>query len=211
MDPPSNTSSPTLTMKKKMSPILKHSGSDRNGTVLSREASFGLMGSPEHVKSTSPKQNSASFTGIVTSKRLAKRLTNRMINGRTRSVLSSRMSATTKEPTYRMEPKYKFSPTKVCEVTEAILEDKLQEVEYNPQTCASLTRVLSEEIKAKVKALKFERYKIVVIVHIGDKKSQGVRMCSRCAWDAKLDNYANCSYQSTTLYCNVTVYGLYNE
>ena len=47
---------------------------------------------------------------------------------------------------------------------------------------------LSDNIKAKLKALGYERYKYIVQVLIGERRDQGVRMGTRCFWDSATDN-----------------------
>ncbi len=50
---------------------------------------------------------------------------------------------------------------------------------------------VTEAIKARVKALAYPRYKVVVQVILGQSKHQGVKIASRCLWDTDTDNYAS--------------------
>ena len=74
-----------------------------------------------------------------------------------------------------------------------------------------MSRVLSDEIKKGVKAMNFDRYKIVCSVIIGEKKGQGVHVTSRCAWDERSDSFATYSFQNDKIFCTATVFGVYNE
>jgi hypothetical protein len=66
-----------------------------------------------------------------------------------------------------MEPYKKFDTQKVEEIIENVVSDKLNGYKYNPKLCAVMSKLISEEIRDKVKALHFDRYKIVAIVVIG--------------------------------------------
>ena len=74
-----------------------------------------------------------------------------------------------------------------------------------------MAKVMSEEIKDQVKLLEFDRYKFVCLVTLGEKKNQDLRLTSRCAWDAGLDNSSSYTWQNMNSFCSVTVYGLYHE
>jgi len=53
------------------------------------------------------------------------------------------------------------------------------------------------------------RYKLLVQVVIGQQKGEGVRMGTRCFWDAESDNYASDTYSNDSLFCVATAYGVY--
>ncbi|XP_074524641.1 dynein light chain Tctex-type protein 2B isoform X1 [Halichoeres trimaculatus] len=61
---------------------------------------------------------------------------------------------------------------------------------YDPEEVSELSRSLADCIKDKVKSSGFDRYKLVVQVVIGEQRGQGVKMSSKCLWDADTDNYA---------------------
>ena len=44
--------------------------------------------------------------------------------------------------------------------------------------------------------MKNTRFKIIVQTTIGQMRDQGIRIASRCLWDAATDNYASCSYSN---------------
>lgn len=52
--------------------------------------------------------------------------------------------------------------------------------------------------------LDLPRYKIVVQVTIGEMKSQGVRVASRCLWDTDSDNYASYSFKNVSVWVFAT-------
>ena len=42
----------------------------------------------------------------------------------------------------------------------------------------------------------FPRYKFVCTVTIGEHKSQGIKVTSRCLWDMKTDNFASATFKN---------------
>ena len=117
----------------------------------------------------------------------------------------------TYENTYQLEPKEKFQPSKVKEIIEDVLKNTLKDDAYDPKSCRQSVKTLCEIIKGRVKELKYDRYKIVVTVSIGQLKEQGFRMGSRCCWDAKQDTFATGSFRNKTLFAVGTVWGVYYE
>jgi len=115
------------------------------------------------------------------------------------------------ENTYQLEPHRKFEASKVKTIIDQTLESQLKEEEYDPKSCRQLVKTLTEIIKAKVKELNYERYKVVCIVTIGQLKEQGFRMGSRCAWDAKRDTFATSSFKNKSLFAVASVWGVYYE
>lgn len=71
--------------------------------------------------------------------------------------------------------------------------------------------VFSQVIRARVKDLMIPRYKIVVLVHIGQQAGQSMQMSSRCLWDATTDSFACYSFTNSSLFGVATVYGVYFE
>lgn len=70
---------------------------------------------------------------------------------------------------------------------------------------------MSSNACVQVKALGYERYKLIVQVTLGQKKGQAMRLVSRCLWDTATDNFATAYYENDSLYCVCQCYGLYIE
>ncbi|KAK7495827.1 hypothetical protein BaRGS_00012817 [Batillaria attramentaria] len=178
-----------------------------------RSSSVGLAGARAGSISTGGGPAGPSLLGLLASKRFAKKLTTRFFNRRMwgSSRLSGQGLPIQKEPSYRMEPHRKFHSGKVEELLKTVLEEKLEKFRYSPKICPNMCKILSDDIKEKVKQMNFDRYKIVCNVLIGQKKDQGVMTCSRCVWDEKLDNFASYSFQNEHIFCTATVFGVYTE
>ena len=116
------------------------------------------------------------------------------------------------EPTYRMEPKTKFRSSAAEKVIKDVLEDRLENFQYtDPKLSATITRILTDEIKDGVKVCCFDRYKIVVVVTLSQKCQQGIMATSRCNWDTKNDNFATYTFENANIVCSASVYGVYME
>ena len=159
---------------------------------------------------TIPRQSTAgpSLAGFLIGKKFAKRLSNKITS---RREITSAAGIHEKEPTYRMEPKKPFSKHLVEKVIKDILEDRLENFVYNPKFSATMIKVLSEEIKERVKLYCFDRYKIVVVVTLAQRNQQGLMISSRCNWDKKNDNFACYTFSNTHIVCSASVFGAYRE
>lgn len=115
------------------------------------------------------------------------------------------------ENTYRTEPKRKFPEREVKEIIQNSLEALLGELTYNATECGFLTKLLSSRIMEQVKSLNIERYKLVCLVNVGSKHNQGLRIASRCLWNADFDTHVTASIENGTLFAVATVYGVYFE
>nr|XP_006815332.1 PREDICTED: tctex1 domain-containing protein 1-like [Saccoglossus kowalevskii] len=104
-----------------------------------------------------------------------------------------------------------FVSDKIQPLIQTVLEEKLSHETYNAEKCAELSKSISQEIKLRIKALHYDRFKIVCTVSIGEKKNQDIMMGSRCVWDTDKDNYASGSYANASLFSIAVVYGLYYE
>ncbi|XP_040896506.1 dynein light chain Tctex-type protein 2B isoform X3 [Toxotes jaculatrix] len=113
--------------------------------------------------------------------------------------------------TYIIRPnhQHKFKTAIVKEYIREIVRERLSGVQYDPEEVPELSRSLADSIKDKVKNAGFDRYKLVVQVVIGEQRGQGVKMSSRCLWDADTDNYAEDVFMNDSLFCAVAVFGSY--
>uniref|UniRef100_UPI0037E88297 dynein light chain Tctex-type protein 2B n=1 Tax=Semicossyphus pulcher TaxID=241346 RepID=UPI0037E88297 len=113
--------------------------------------------------------------------------------------------------TYLIRPKHqhKFKPAIVKECIREVVRERLSGMRYEPEEVPELSRSLADSIKDKVKDAGFDKYKLVVQVVIGEQRGQGVKMSSRCLWDADTDNYAEDIFMNDSLFCAVAVFGSY--
>lgn len=115
------------------------------------------------------------------------------------------------ENTYKMAPNTAFPTNKIKEVVERILSRELKDIPYEAENCRLLTSRISDIIKREVKDLDLDRYKLVCIVHIGQRGNQEIKVGSRCLWDVRLDTFISAEYKNTSLFAIATVFGIYFE
>jgi len=87
----------------------------------------------------------------------------------------------------------------------------LDQKEYEHMQAKTWAEDIVKEIRAAVKSLGMDNYKIVVQSVIGQVKGQGVRVASKCLWDEKNDNYSSFTYSNASLFCTGIVFGIYFE
>lgn len=113
--------------------------------------------------------------------------------------------------TYLIRPNHqdKFKPAVVKECIREIVRERLTGLRYDPEEVQKLSHSLADSIKDKVKKAGFDRYKLAVQVVIGEQRGQGVKMSTRCFWDADTDSYAEDVFITDNLFCVVAVFGSY--
>lgn len=118
------------------------------------------------------------------------------------------------ENTYQLNPDEPFPMHKAKKIANDVLSGQLESKEYNKDECTRLSTTLSENIKQQVKALGFPRFKIVVIVAIGQNQPNSrpsMTFTSRCIWNDKMDNFAEVKFKNRSLYAVALVYACYLE
>lgn len=113
--------------------------------------------------------------------------------------------------TYQMRPTLEqtFKSEKIKQIISAVLNDTLSGQTYTALDAARWTKSLADEISLKVKDLEMKRYKHVVQVVLGQQLGAGCKYIARCRWDAECDNQTSGEFKNATIFCIVTVFGLY--
>ena len=115
------------------------------------------------------------------------------------------------ENTYKLSPDAKVPAKTVQTLAESILREQFTNKAYERSKCKEKCQSICQLIKEKVKELEMSRYKLVVVVHLGEKKGQGVQITSRCAWNENFDDFVTAHFTNSSLFVQATVYALYNE
>ncbi|XP_044531719.1 dynein light chain Tctex-type 5 [Gracilinanus agilis] len=115
------------------------------------------------------------------------------------------------ENTYQLGPSKCFPVDAVKHILKDVLTNYLQEEKYEPELCRQMTKTIAEVVKARVKDLMIPRYKLVVIIHIGQLNNQSLHIGSRCLWDDANDTFASFTFRNTSLFALATVYAVYLE
>lgn len=112
---------------------------------------------------------------------------------------------------HRTEPPFaeKFKPSKAKEIIATVLKARLSGVTYHADNTSTWAREIADEVKAKLKEENWPRYKYVVQVFIGEQRGEGVRLASKCFWDARTDLSAHDSFANESIFCVAAVFGVY--
>jgi len=112
---------------------------------------------------------------------------------------------------YRLSAYNPFHKDRVEKVMMETLTEMLVGVKYNAEGGGEIARKIAEKIRARVMALHFDRYKIVVLTHYGPINRQGIHIGFRFLWDNEMDQYVTGTHKTTYVFCTAAVYGVYFE
>ena len=115
------------------------------------------------------------------------------------------------ENTYRLEPTHKFPEAKAKALMAQALEARLVGKEYQPTSMAYESKILSDLVKERVKAVAPPRYKLVCWVSIGQKGQSDIRIASRGLWNEDCDTFCQEVYENASLYAVAVLYAVYQE
>ncbi|KAL0121828.1 hypothetical protein PUN28_006944 [Cardiocondyla obscurior] len=103
---------------------------------------------------------------------------------------------TAQQPVYQIRPRLqeKFKPLSAKEIIHDVLFDQLATKSYDAEAASQWTKDIADIIERKIKDLRFNRYKYVVNVVLGQQHGAGVKIGTRCIWDAEADTYAYDSF-----------------
>lgn len=126
-------------------------------------------------------------------------------------ILEKIESESSPQPVYQVQPHLdeKFKPLSAKEIIHDVLFDQLATKSYDAQAASQWTKDIADVIEKKLKGLQFNRYKYVVNVVLGQQHGAGVKIGTRCIWDAEADTYAYDSFINDTIFCVATVYAIY--
>ncbi|XP_031780596.1 tctex1 domain-containing protein 2 [Nasonia vitripennis] len=113
---------------------------------------------------------------------------------------------------YQISPKLdeKFKPLSAKEVIHNVLFDYLSTKEYIKDDAPTWTKEIADIIRDKIKKLEFKKYKYMVNIVLGQKNGAGLKMGTRCIWDAETDCYAHDCFTNDSLFCVAAVYAVYH-
>ena len=115
------------------------------------------------------------------------------------------------ENTYKLEPDKTFPHGAVREIIADALHRHLDGMTYDQKESRCKVKLISEDIKTKVKGLNADRYKVICLVHVGCDTGQKFDFVSRALWSPQTDTFATSYFKSGNLFAVGTVYGVYYE
>ncbi|CAH1712886.1 dynein light chain Tctex-type 5-like [Aphis gossypii] len=116
------------------------------------------------------------------------------------------------ENTYRMESKKPFDERLAKVVLKTEIENHFNdETKYDPNKAIQTCSDISLNVKNKIREMEFDRYKIVCIVGIVEKRSQGVISKVKFLRDITKDKYVKTKFENNNLVATIVVGALYFE
>lgn len=109
----------------------------------------------------------------------------------------------------RPDHQHKFRPNELRPIVKAVLENRLEEQEYNADEIQSISKEIADTVRDRIRATELERYKLIVHCMIGEQRGEGLRTGCKMFWDSDTDNYFEEVYVSKSLFAVVTVFGVY--
>ncbi|XP_060838468.1 dynein light chain Tctex-type protein 2B-like [Rhopalosiphum padi] len=116
------------------------------------------------------------------------------------------------ENTYRMESKNPFDERLAKVVLKTEIENHFNnETKYDPNEAIQTCYNISFNVRNKIREMEFDRYKIVCIVGIVEKRSQGVISKVKFLRDITKDKYVKTKFENNNLVATIVVGALYHE
>ncbi|KAG8555951.1 hypothetical protein GDO81_017876 [Engystomops pustulosus] len=104
-----------------------------------------------------------------------------------------------------------FSSEEASRVIKSILDKELQNCAYEAPGSQRRAMELAELVKAAVRDLGYERYKLVCYIVLGPVSGGTIYCCSRSVWSPTSDTYAEYMFQNQSLFALCIVYAGYYE
>lgn len=91
-----------------------------------------------------------------------------------------------------------------------VLEDKFSTFKaYNAQKMDRECQRVTIDALRRVKDMNPDRYRIVVVIHAGEKFYQTIKVATGFLWDRERDKWASHVYEKQDFFVCATVYGIY--
>ncbi|KAJ2952612.1 hypothetical protein O0L34_g6936 [Tuta absoluta] len=113
------------------------------------------------------------------------------------------------EPTYQTEPLTRFKCSDVEKIINTILDSVYDDHIYHVQATPALAISIANRVMKETKALQFNRYRILCVVVIGQKRQQCYTNTVCFLWDKFRDAYVDVDRENFTTFIQVTVFGIY--
>ena len=117
------------------------------------------------------------------------------------------------ENTYKMKPDdgQAFQKNMIKTTIQNTLDELFTSEKYSPSQFSFLAKIVSDQVKDKVKVMGMTRYKLVCHVMVTSNDRQGLIAGSRCLWDNQSDNFCFVSYKTSTCHVVVSLFAAFFE
>ncbi|KAG6440400.1 tctex1 domain-containing protein 2 [Manduca sexta] len=113
--------------------------------------------------------------------------------------------------TYQLNPHpdERFHVPSVTKATNELLDEHFTGHKYNAQESPAIALRLAGELMRKVKLMAFNRYRVITVVTIGQKRAQSYNNAISFLWDFERDAYVDVQREENTCFIQVTTFGVY--
>lgn len=113
-------------------------------------------------------------------------------------------------PTYRLEPKNPLVKERLEKALKAEMDKNYpHEYTFHPKTSLRMAATVSEDIKNRIKALNFDRYRYIVITTVGENLMQGLYQKANFLWDAEKDGYVSYIVETPHFFALCVIFYIY--
>ena len=126
-----------------------------------------------------------------------------------RNMSSNNMSLIEIRPPYKSRVSVQMMKELMKNILDKTFSSTNGFMRLNDEELAKLNQLITEQIRKKLKALNYPRYKFIVQVVLGEQRGGGVRSGTKVFWDGETDKHASESFVNEHIFCIASVYAVY--
>ncbi|KAJ8725502.1 hypothetical protein PYW08_003685 [Mythimna loreyi] len=111
--------------------------------------------------------------------------------------------------TYQLEPRVKFHVPNVTKAIDSILDAFYTDFKYTSAEAPIRTMLIADEVMRTVKGMNFNRFRIIAVVTLAQKRAQSYNNAVGFLWDHEFDSIVNTQREDNTSFIQVTCFGIY--
>ncbi|KAK4884121.1 hypothetical protein RN001_000392 [Aquatica leii] len=112
---------------------------------------------------------------------------------------------------YKIDSDNPFCIEKVEKILRDVLDEAINNLTYDVIKCVNQAKWASNAIRMRVKEEEYDRYRLIVLVTIGEKRYHDMCCIVRFLWDIERDKYAICVKNNYYVFAAAMCFGVYYE
>lgn len=116
--------------------------------------------------------------------------------------------------TYRLDPvegRRFISDRAEVELRKAFITHLPSDGRYDAATCQKAALAISAQVRDALRQADLDRYKIICVCTVGERKQQDTCAAMRFLWDGDRDGFAKYYFETRYLFAIGLVFGVYHE
>ncbi|KOB67991.1 Tctex1 domain-containing protein 4, partial [Operophtera brumata] len=102
--------------------------------------------------------------------------------------------------TYQLDPSTRFHVPTVTQAANEVLDEHFTGHKYNGQESPAIAVRIAGDLMRRIKAMSFNRYRVIVVVTIGQKRAQSYINSISFLWDHERDNFVDVQRELPTVF-----------